>query len=59
MRFFQQNLSKKPYHLIFCIFSISKELNDSAFDNLDSWVNKELVPKYDKEILSKLLKEKK
>jgi hypothetical protein len=39
--------------------SANDELTENKFDNLDAWINKEIVPKYEKEILRKLLKEKK
>ena len=41
------------------IYSITTELQESSFDNLDSWVDKNIVPKYEKEIIQKLLREEK
>lgn len=36
-----------------------EELGPEKFDNLDAWVPKAILPIYEKEILSKLLKKKK
>jgi hypothetical protein len=35
-----------------------EDLKDEQFDNLDSWVPKNIVPQYEREILNKLLKKK-
>ena len=43
--------------LILC--SISEDIDGSKFDNLDSWVNAKYKPKYEKEILNKLIKDPK
>jgi hypothetical protein len=40
-------------------YSISEELNEKSFDNLDSWVKKSIFPKFEKEIIKKLLREAK
>lgn len=34
------------------------ELKSEQFDNLDTWVPKTIMPLYEKEIISKLLKKK-
>jgi hypothetical protein len=40
-------------------FRMEKELKAGDFDNLDGWVKKEIMPKYEKEILNKLLRQNK
>lgn len=40
-------------------YSLSRELSIEDFNNLDSWVNKELLSKYEKDILNPILRKKK
>lgn len=41
------------------MISITEAISDDKFDNLDTFVNSKFRPKYEKEILNKLIKDPK
>jgi hypothetical protein len=40
-------------------YRMEENLGDDKFSNLDAWARKSIVPKYEKEIVQKLLRKKK